>query len=262
MLSGNLEKFNLLDVFQLLNMNSSIGCLEVVNGNKAHYQVYLQKGKIMHAEHGRRKGPGVVEKVLTLKKGYFNFLPDQSSGQITINKSIDLLMLETQARHDELQRLKKRLPSSDDVILFNPEQASDLTLSPEEWKVIAQIDGKRTTGEIIELMDDEVAGKQILVKLIDQGLIVTLDTRLDWRSVIPRRITDAKLTAGREFPPRLRTNILLKKIDGRKPLDQLLGETGSPRKEFFEDLFFLQEFKWIDYSPEDLDKVRELKETI
>jgi hypothetical protein len=201
----------------------------------------------------------VVEKLLTLKTGYFNFIPDQASGQVTINKSIDLLMLETQARHDELQRLKKRLPSPDDIILFNPEQASDLTLSPEEWKIIARIDGKRTTGEIIDLMDDEVAARQILVKLIDQGLIVTLDSRFNWRSVIPRRITDPHLTAGREFPPRLRTNILLKKIDGRKTLEQLLKETGSFRKEFFEDLFFLQDFKWIDYSPEDRQRIQELK---
>jgi len=259
MLSGNLEKFNLLDVFQLLNMNRSVGRLEVVNGHKNLYQVYLQAGKVIHAQDERMKGTVVVEKVLRLRRGYFNFIPDQLSDQVTINKSIDLMILEIQARQDEMVRLKNSLPCPNDIILFNPEQASDCTLTPEEWKVIAQIDGKRSLQEIVEMTDDEVVTRQVLVKLIEQGLILTLSERYPWRSIVPFRIQSGKTGTSREFPPRLRTNILLKKVDGKQSLEELLARTRSERKEFFEDLFFLYDFKWIDFSRKDRARVMQLK---
>lgn len=123
--------------------------------------------------------PLVEESVYRLfkwKEGKFSFVEEAETGLFDSNAPglairAENLIMEGSRRIDEWSRIAQKIPSLDMVLSLNPsdEIRRELALKPEEWAILAQVDGKRTCGEIVELL----GGKELEIGKILYGLVVT-----------------------------------------------------------------------------------------
>ncbi|MDH4223429.1 MAG: DUF4388 domain-containing protein [candidate division Zixibacteria bacterium] len=119
----------------------------------------------------------VIYNLLKWDKGSFKFYENRfpTQEEITIKISTENLILESVRRSDELERLKRKLPPFDTVLGLAPaddERSKDINLKPEEWNLLALVNGSRN---IIKVLEDSKMDKlevlKILAGLLMAGLI-------------------------------------------------------------------------------------------
>ena len=86
-----------------------------------------------------------------------------------------------------------------------------------------------------------------LLRLFDDDSTSSADA--DWESLIPILIPSRDLTADRPYPPLLRTNLLLKAIDGKTTLLDLMAKLNIKENELVEDIKLLYDTQWIKFTP-------------
>ncbi|OGC79965.1 MAG: hypothetical protein A2W07_04825 [candidate division Zixibacteria bacterium RBG_16_43_9] len=97
----------------------------------------------------------VIYDLLKWEKGNFKFYENRfpTQEEITIKISTENLILESVRRSDELERLKKKLPSFDTVMGLAPTEDNrekDINLKADEWNVLTLVDGHRDIRKILE----------------------------------------------------------------------------------------------------------------
>ncbi|MDO9067093.1 MAG: DUF4388 domain-containing protein, partial [Deltaproteobacteria bacterium] len=116
----------------------------------------------------------VVFAIMGWQDGYFRF----EEMDLSADSDTDLLlvtenvMMEVSRRLDEWSKIHSKLPDLDLVLSLSPgsELASGrLDLKPEEWLIMATIDGKRTARQVIET----VGGREFETAKVIYGLCVT-----------------------------------------------------------------------------------------
>ena len=115
------------------------------------------------------------------EKGEFEYTDKTFSTQGMVVKKINIMstILEAARRIDEMSVLKKQIPREDMVF-----QASDsvkdnskIKLNPDEWSVLALVDGKLSVKQIMsESINDSFTVYQILNSLISYGSIKEKET--------------------------------------------------------------------------------------
>ncbi len=110
------------------------------------------------------------------EKGEFEYIDEEFSTQGMVIKKINIMstMLEAARRIDEMSVLKKQIPRKDIVfkVSGNLRGGSEIKLNPDEWSVLALIDGKLSVkGIISESINDTYAIYKILNSLISSGYI-------------------------------------------------------------------------------------------
>ncbi|MBU2594027.1 MAG: DUF4388 domain-containing protein [Candidatus Edwardsbacteria bacterium] len=115
-----------------------------------------------------------VSTIMGWQEGYFRFEdmelvsdPDLGSVQITEN-----VIMEVSRRLDEWSKIQSKLPDLDMVLTLSP--GSDLTsarldLRPEEWLILANIDGQKTARQVIA----SVGGREFEIAKVIYGLCAT-----------------------------------------------------------------------------------------
>jgi hypothetical protein len=108
--------------------------------------------------------------------GEFAFEPhERFTVEIPISVSVENLIIEAARRLDELEVIHRRIPSSDVVLAVAPsppEGATQINITPDEWRLLALVDGIRTVGEIAQAAGlDEFAGLRTLYGLVSSGLV-------------------------------------------------------------------------------------------
>lgn len=115
-----------------------------------------------------------VSTIMGWQEGYFRFEdmelvsdPDLDFVQITEN-----VIMEVSRRLDEWSKIKSKLPDLDMVLTLAP--GSDLTsarldLRPEEWLILANIDGQKTARQVIA----SVGGREFEIAKVIYGLCAT-----------------------------------------------------------------------------------------
>ncbi len=78
-------------------------------------------------------------------EGYFSFEETDDTPEGPVRVRVDSLLMEGARRLDEWSRLKARVPSPDVVPVLAPPEpdAGLIDLRPEEWEILAEVDGKR-----------------------------------------------------------------------------------------------------------------------
>ena len=117
-----------------------------------------------------------VYQVMSWDKGLFKFYDNNfpTDEENTISLSTESLILEGAKRADELNNLKSKLPDTKSSLKLR--QADDkpveLTLSAEEWNVLAQCDSHHTIDDIINRCDENPEPVlKAIQKLIEMELI-------------------------------------------------------------------------------------------
>ncbi len=173
-LEGNLEDFELTDVFQLIQLGAKDGSLRIQTFADVGV-VYFKGGMVVHAKTNTIKGEPAIDTILSWKRGRFVFNQSEESFEHTVDLPIQQVILEAARRIDELNKLQKLIPSFDVVvrIVEVPDAGVEkINLRPEEWKILAFVDGTLTISDIAKRVNiSEFEASKVLYGLISTGLL-------------------------------------------------------------------------------------------
>ena len=155
-------------------------CLVVAKEkNQALGKILVKKGYISPERLKNFSHKQVEEIVCDLfcwEKGDFEYKDDSFHFEEEVVTRLHTmeLILEASRRIDEASVLKKQIPS-DKLIFKTSDKVQDkenITLNPNEWRIISMIDGIRTVRQLIsESGYEEFAVYKILYSLVSAGLI-------------------------------------------------------------------------------------------
>jgi hypothetical protein len=171
---GDLKDFALPDILQMLQMGKRTGALSIRHGEEIG-TLYFRKGELVHATYANLSGEDAAYALLKWKNGRFRFDTTIYPTRRTIDLSATNLILEAARRSDELKDLQTELPPPDTVLIFaqvGSDESTDIHLSPQQWKILALIDGKRNIADVCAVCDlDEVTVLQTLEDMLRIGLL-------------------------------------------------------------------------------------------
>jgi hypothetical protein len=103
---------------------------------------------------------------------------DRFTVEIPISVSVENLIMEASRRTDELEVVKRKIPSLEVVLAVAPtppQGAREINITPDEWRMLVLVDGSRPVGEILQMTGiDEFTGLRTLYGLISSGLLDVL----------------------------------------------------------------------------------------
>jgi hypothetical protein len=146
---GSLAELHLPDIIQLVSVSGKTGVFHLADGGN-HGDIWLQEGRIVHAEHEELWGEDAVYALAIWRSGEFRFEAGVAAPRQTIQKSNTNLLMEAARRLDEWRVLSKKIPSvelvPEFVILENRE--GQINLNTMEWLLLSKIDGLRSVRQI------------------------------------------------------------------------------------------------------------------
>ena len=146
---GSLAELHLPDIIQLVSVSGKSGVFRLIDGDHRG-DIWLQEGRIVHAEHEDLSGEEAVYALAIWRTGEFRFEAGIDSPRQSITKSNTNLLMEAARRLDEWRVLSKKIPSVDlvpeFVILENRE--GQINLNTMEWLLLSKIDGQRSVKQI------------------------------------------------------------------------------------------------------------------
>jgi hypothetical protein len=173
-LAGDLQDFEITDVFQLIQLGQKDGVLSIQTANDSGV-VYFKKAIVIHAQTNTIQGEPAIDTILSWKKGRFIFNPDEETHLHTVDLPIQQVILDAARRIDELQRIQKLIPSFDVVveIIEVPHPGIDrIQLNPREWKVLSFVDGTMSIKQISQKANiPEFETAKIFYGMISSGLV-------------------------------------------------------------------------------------------
>lgn len=199
-LQGNLDDFELTDVFQLIQLGQKDGGLRIQSDSDIGI-VYFKGGMVVHAKTNDMFGEPAIDVILSWKKGRFIFNPAEETMEHTVDLPIQQVILEAARRIDEMNRIQKLIPSVDVIvkIVEVPDAGVEkINLKPEEWKVLSFVDGVRTIKEIaVKANMSDFETSRILYGLTSSGLVTI--TRPPERKPVPEPTKENKKESGGLF---------------------------------------------------------------
>ena len=197
---GSLAELHLPDIIQLVSVSGKTGVFHLSDGGHRG-DIWLQEGRIVHAEHEDLWGEDAVYALAIWRSGEFRFEAGTAAPRQTIQKSNTNLLMEAARRLDEWRVLSKKIPSVDlvpeFVILENRE--GQINLNTMEWLLLSKIDGQRSVRQIAG-----AAGMGVFdaAKLL-YGLVATNLIRLKEKGAAPAAAPAApSAPASPAAPPR------------------------------------------------------------
>jgi hypothetical protein len=104
-LEGEIQKGNLAEVLQFIEMGRKTGCLYIVVDSPFGL-VYFEQGRILYAVSPAEKGEKAVIRMLDLEKGYFHFVMNKITSNRNCNNSCLEIVAEWARIQDEADRRK------------------------------------------------------------------------------------------------------------------------------------------------------------
>ncbi|MGH2746589.1 MAG: DUF4388 domain-containing protein [Actinomycetota bacterium] len=114
--------------------------------------------------------------LLRWELGDFEWEPEATFEiEVPLSVSVENLIMEASRRLDELEVIKRKIPSAEVVLRMAPkppEGAVEINITPEEWRVLVLVDGNRTIEEIAEMVGwDEFQAMRSFYGLVSAGLV-------------------------------------------------------------------------------------------
>jgi hypothetical protein len=168
--------------------------LQRANPSQRLAWILLEMGSVSREElerHLRFQIEEAVYEVMSWTDGHFRFEERESvpTGDPDVRMRVESLLMEGARRIDEWARLESKIPSDESIPVLTASEdgaGAPLELHPEEWEVLAEIDGERDLRQIAAALGRssfDVA--RIVYGLISMGVV-----RVEAR---PTRLTDQEL---------------------------------------------------------------------
>jgi hypothetical protein len=171
-LKGSLEQLQLPAVLRLLVTGGQTGRLDIRDGAKKGV-VHLRQGQLIHAVEGPNMGVTALNVLTGWPRGDFNFVAGVACPEESIKAPTDELLTETTRRADQWKQIRPIIPDDAAVFRFSKDgMANAISLEPEDWRVLAQVNGTLGVAEIANMLsEDELAVALVLAKLANAGLL-------------------------------------------------------------------------------------------
>jgi Domain of unknown function (DUF4388) len=194
---GSISELPVPDIIQLVSVSGKTGMFMLIRGSERG-SIYLQNGRIVHAEIGSVSGEEAVYTLAIWSTGDFQFTPGKESDKVTIDKTNTSLLMEAARRLDEWKVLARKIPSVDAIPVLKPRELGEpVTLSPPEWNLVIRIDGRKTVEELARATaSNSFETAKVLYGLVTSDL-VDMRPNTGARSAAP-----APAPAAPEPPPR------------------------------------------------------------
>jgi len=106
----------------------------------------------------KRQVEELIYSLLTWEHGSFKFYDNQypTDEEIMVDLSVENVILEGLRRIDEVNHLREALPDFDKPLKISEAtsgRGKDISLEPEEWNLLAMIDGRSSINDIIKQSD-------------------------------------------------------------------------------------------------------------
>ena len=146
---GSLKELPLPDIIQLVSVSGKTGKFTLSRDADRGY-IFLKNGQMVHATVGDLTGEEAIYSLAIWNQGEFQFVPGEESDKQTITKSNTNLLMEAARRLDEWRVLSKKVASVEMIpeLQTRENRHEQITLNPQEWKVLTRIDGRRSIAEI------------------------------------------------------------------------------------------------------------------
>lgn len=130
--------------------------------------------------------------------GNFRFEhPIETDEAIGLSVSVENLIMEGSRRLEEWDAVRKKIPSRDAVVDMAPapgESGVEVNLKPEEWRLLALVDGRRTVGDLVELSGKgEFMTCKLLYGMVGAGLLEVRDSEVAGSSSIAALLQQQEL---------------------------------------------------------------------
>ncbi len=177
-LQGDLSEFGLADIIQLVDLSKQTGAVHIVSeqdGTQVEGWIYFRSGQVISARLGRLPSLEALYTLFTLASGSFIFEEGVDLPPRDIQDSNEKLIIEGIRRADEWAYLRDKVPPLNAVmgLVTSPDGSRpEVSLEPEEWRVLTLVDGRNTVAEIADRSGlGEFRTGQIIVRLQGAGLI-------------------------------------------------------------------------------------------
>ena len=199
---GSLAELHLPDIIQLVSVSGKSGVFRLIDGDHRG-DIWLQEGRIVHAEHEDLSGEEAVYALAIWRVGEFRFEAGVDSPRQTIQKSNTNLLMEAARRLDEWRVLSKKIPSvelvPEFVILENRE--GQINLNTMEWLLLSKIDGRRSVKEVAAAAGMGVFdAAKLLYGLVATNLIRLRQSGSSPAAERPHAPTPARASTGTPLP--------------------------------------------------------------
>ena len=175
-LTGSLAQWPLKDLIPMLSASRQSGRIELADG-AARGEIYLREGVIVHAAAGADAGQPALVTLMGWLSGAFSFSPNVEAPRLTLAGPTDQLLAECGRMAAERNEIRKVIPSLAAVPRLSLAVPSEpVTLQPQDWQVVACVDGLRSVADIIAMVSrDEMAISRIVHGLVMRGLVEIAD---------------------------------------------------------------------------------------
>ena len=175
-LQGNLEQLSLPEILKLLIQGKKTGRLSLTNDLDSG-DIFMFEGHIVHIAAGIEYDETALFELISWPKGRFLFEPGVQSPDNTVTTETEILLRETEKRAQEMQEIRRVIPNENAVFRLSPSGSSDaVSLQPQEWQVLAHINGARDASEIAELLElEKLEVLKVLARLDAGGLLAVTE---------------------------------------------------------------------------------------
>jgi CheY-like chemotaxis protein len=173
-LRGDLEQVALFDLLQVFSVNRRSGVLRVETLG-ASGEISVREGRIVDCIYRGVRGEKALYRLLASRRGQFVFMPGAASGQVSIEASTDMLMMEAVRQADELSELAATMPSLGAQIAMARKPSGDV--SKLAMRVIEHLgEDTRSIDELCDAFtESDLDVMRGLKELLTTNTLVVLD---------------------------------------------------------------------------------------
>ena len=153
MLEGKFGNCQVDEVLQTIVQGKGTGRLKLegtsIFGGHVQATFYIEDSRIVHVDVGPGTAYSSLVDLFSLREGSFSFASGETVKTRDQSVSVADVVLQVTAALDEWNSMRQRLGSLDAVYALRADGATrDLTLTREQWQVMAGLDGKTSMREI------------------------------------------------------------------------------------------------------------------
>jgi hypothetical protein len=147
------EQHQFVDALGFLCQQKRTGGL-LVRAEGKEGEIFIQEGRITHAQFDPFVGLKALLFILTWGTGTYNFTPQQTSDQTTIEmETAEILSLLAQQTEEWKRITQDQTLHLGTVLHLQPQASGTVRLAKNEWDILARVDGRKSLEDISYEMD-------------------------------------------------------------------------------------------------------------
>ncbi|MHB8071127.1 MAG: DUF4388 domain-containing protein [Candidatus Cryosericum sp.] len=178
MLEGKFSNCQVDEVLQTIVQGNGTGRLSIegtsVFGGRVHTTLYVEDARIVHVETSPTTTYHILVDLFSLREGSFSFASGETPAVRDQSVLVSDVVLQVTAALDEWNSMRHQIGSADAVFaLRSDDVTSSLSLTDEQWNVMARLDGKASIRDIANATDRGiVCVAKVVLGFTEKGIAI------------------------------------------------------------------------------------------